>query len=110
MCLALANATDDVTVWSPQDGTVSRVEDVSGILPCYLVAPQETVQRAALGKGGALTYRKNGAAPVSYTTEAVAKAAAAALQVTGCATATTAATSILPPPHHPRCRRPPSIR
>ena len=84
MCLALANATDDVTVWSPQDGTVSRVEDVSGILPCYLVAPQETAQRAALGKGGALTYRKNGAAPVSYTTEAVAKAAAAALQVTGC--------------------------
>ena len=111
MCLALANATDDVTVWSPQDGCVSRVDDVSGILPCYLVAPQETVQRAALGKGGALTYRKNGAAPVSYTTEAVAKAAAAALQVTGCATATTAAaTSILPPPHHPRCRRPPSIR
>ena len=44
------------------------------------------MQRAALGKGGALTYRKNGAAPVSYTTEAVAKAAAAALQVTGCAT------------------------
>ena len=110
MCLALANATDDVTVWSPQDGTVSRVEDVSGILPCYLVSPQETVQRAALGKGGALTYRKNGAAPVSFTTEAVAKAAAAALQVTGYATATTtAATSILPPPRHPCCRRPPSI-
>ena len=75
-----------------------NVEDVSGILPCYLVAPQETVQRAALGKGGALTYRRNDAAPVSFTTEAVAKAAAAALQVTGCATATTAAASILPPP------------
>ena len=109
MCLALANATDDVTVWSPQDGTVSRVEDVSGILPCYLVAPQETVQRAALGKGGALTYRRNDAAPVSYTTEAVAKAAAAALQVTGGCHCHHRRHSILPPPHHPRCRRPPSI-